>query len=91
MLWFVSANRDGDVFDDPYELNLQRKPNRFMSFGQGGPHVCLGMFLAKLEVKVVLEEMARRVAKIEQTAQHEYLRSNFILGIKRLPVRMTAR
>ena len=91
VLWFVSANRDGDVFDDPYELNLERKPNRFMSFGQGGPHVCLGMFLAKLEVKVVLEEMARRVAKIEQTAQHEYLRSNFILGIKRLPVRMTAR
>ena len=62
-----------------------------MSFGQGGPHVCLGMFLAKLEVRVVLEEMAKRVASIEQTAQHSYLRSNFILGIKKLPVRMTAR
>jgi cytochrome P450 len=91
VLWFVSANRDGEVFDAPYEIRLDRRPNRLMSFGQGGPHVCLGMFLAKLELKVVLEEMARRVATIEQIAQHDYLRSNFILGIKRLPVRMTAR
>lgn len=91
VLWFVSGNRDEEVFDDPYEIRLDRKPNRFMSFGQGGPHVCLGMFLAKLEVRVVLEELARRVATIEQTAPHSYLRSNFILGIKKLPVRMTAR
>jgi cytochrome P450 len=91
VLWFVSGNRDDEVFDDPYEIRLDRKPNRFMSFGQGGPHVCLGMFLAKLEVRVVLEELARRVATIEQTAPHSYLRSNFILGIKKLPVRMTAR
>ena len=91
VLWFVSGNRDSEVIDDPYEIKLDRKPNRFMSFGQGGPHVCLGMFLAKLEVRVVLEEMAARVGQIEQTEQHSYLRSNFILGIKRLPVRMTAR
>ena len=91
VLWFVSGNRDGEVFDDPYGIKLDRKPNRFMSFGQGGPHVCLGMFLAKLEVRVVLEEMAKRVARIEQIAPHSYLRSNFILGIKKLPVRMSAR
>lgn len=91
VLWFVSGNRDSEIIDDPYEIKLDRKPNRFMSFGQGGPHVCLGMFLAKLEVRVVLEEMAARVARIEQIAPHEYLRSNFILGIKRLPVRITAR
>ncbi|MEM1111726.1 MAG: cytochrome P450 [Pseudomonadota bacterium] len=91
VLWFVSANRDEEMFDSPYTIDVERKPNRFMSFGQGGPHVCLGMFLAKLEVRVVLEEMARRVATIEQSAQHDYLRSNFILGIKRLPVHMTAR
>lgn len=91
VLWFVSGNRDSDVFDNPYDIDLTRKPNRFMSFGQGGPHVCLGMFLAKLEVRVVLEEMAKRVATIEQTEPHNYLRSNFILGIKKLPVRMTAR
>lgn len=91
LLWFISGNRDSEVFEDPYEIKLDRKPNRFLSFGQGGPHVCLGMFLAKLEVRIVLEEMAARVEKIEQTAPHSYLRSNFILGIKRLPVRMTAR
>ena len=91
VLWFLSANRDEDVIENPYKIDVERKPNRFMSFGQGGPHVCLGMFLAKLEVRIVLEEMARHVATIEQTTQHDYLRSNFILGIKRLPVRMTAR
>ena len=91
VLWFVSGNRDSEVFENPYQLDLARKPNRFMSFGQGGPHVCLGMFLAKLEVRVVLEEMAKRVKAIEQIAPHSYLRSNFILGIKKLPVRMTAR
>jgi cytochrome P450 len=48
------------------------------------------MHVAKLEVRVVLEELAKRVSRIEQTAQHSYLRSNFILGIKSLPVRMTA-
>ena len=87
VLWFLSANRDEEMFDKPYEIDLLRKPNRYLSFGQGGPHVCLGMFLAKLEVRVVLEELAKRVTKIEQVAQHSYLRSNFILGIKSLPVK----
>jgi cytochrome P450 len=87
VLWFLSANRDEEIFGNPYEIDLMRKPNRFLSFGQGGPHVCLGMFLAKLEVRVVLEELAKRVSKIQQVDQHSYLRSNFILGIKKLPVK----
>ncbi len=91
ILWFVSANRDAEAFGNPYEIDLARSPNRFVSFGQGGPHVCLGMWLAKLEVRIVLEELARQVGSIAQVADHSYLRSNFILGIKRLPVRMTAR
>lgn len=86
VLWFLSANRDNSMFEQPYEIRLDRKPNRFMSFGQGGPHVCLGMFLAKLEVRVVLEELARRVSRLEQPRPHSYLRSNFILGIKKLPL-----
>ena len=90
VLWFHSGNRDERVFENPYDIDLTRKPNKFMSFGQGGPHVCLGMFLAKLEVKIVLEELAKRVATIEQTGQHSYLRSNFILGIKKLPLKMTS-
>ena len=88
ILWFVSGNRDERAFNSPYSIQIDRKPNRFVSFGQGGPHVCLGMFLAKLEVRVVLEELTRKVKKLEQTGPHDYLRSNFILGIKHLPVRM---
>lgn len=88
ILWFVSGNRDERAFESPYDIKIDRKPNRYLSFGQGGPHVCLGMFLAKLEVRVVLEELARSVKSMEQTRRHDYLRSNFILGIKHLPVRM---
>jgi len=91
VLWFLSGNRDDDVFESPYEIDPRRKPNKFISFGQGGPHVCLGMFLAKLEVRVVLEELAARVSRLEQTAPHSYLRSNFILGIKKLPLKLTAK
>jgi cytochrome P450 len=91
VLWFVSANRDETAIADPYRIDPRRAPNPFLSFGQGGPHVCLGMWLAKLEVKIVLQEIAKRVATLEQTDRHEYLRSNFILGIKRLPLRAAGR
>jgi cytochrome P450 len=91
ILWFVSGNRDHDAFDEPYEVKLDRQPNRHIGFGQGGPHVCLGMFLAKMEVGIMLEEVGNSVETLEQTAEHEFLRSNFILGIKKLPLRMTPR
>lgn len=88
LLWFVSGNRDEDAFDNPFELNLRRSPNRHVSFGQGGPHICLGMWLARLEVKILLQELVKRISRIEQVGAHEFLRSNFIGGIKRLPVRI---
>lgn len=88
IFWFVSANRDETVFEDPFELDLLRTPNRHVSFGQGGPHVCLGMWLARLEVRILLQELVKRVKSIEQTGAPEFLRSNFIGGIKRLPVRI---
>jgi cytochrome P450 len=90
VLWFMSGNRDADAIPDPYKIDLTRQPNRFLSFGQGGPHICLGMWLAKLEVRIVLEELAKRLRHIEQTGTHSYLRSNFIYGIKHLPVRIEA-
>ena len=89
MLWFVSGNRDENAFDKPFEVNLRRTPNRHLSFGQGGPHVCLGMWLARLEVRVLMQELAKRITHIEQTAPHAFLRSNFVGGIKSLPVRVT--
>jgi cytochrome P450 len=88
VLWFASGNRDEAAIPDPDRIDLTRPRNPHLAFGQGGPHICLGMWLAKLEVKIVMQELARRVAAIEQTAQHSYLRSNFIHGIKHLPVRV---
>lgn len=91
LLWFISGNRDEAAFANPFEIDLRRTPNRHLAFGQGGPHVCLGMWLARLEVKVLMQEFVQRVAAIEQTGPHEFLRSNFIGGIKRLPVRVRRR
>jgi cytochrome P450 len=91
LLWFVSGNRDERTFANPFSVDLRRGQNRHLSFGQGGPHVCLGMWLARLELRILLEELVRRVKSIEQTAPHAFLRSNFVGGIKRLPVRMVTR
>ena len=86
--WFISANRDESRFETPFEVDLRRTPNRHMAFGQGGPHVCLGMWLARLELRVLLQELVKRVDTIELVGEAEYVRSNFVGGIKRLPVRM---
>ncbi|MCY3768468.1 MAG: cytochrome P450 [Gammaproteobacteria bacterium] len=88
LYWFVSGNRDDSWFDRPFEIDLCRSPNRHMAFGQGGPHICLGMWLARLEIRVLLQELAMRVKSIRQSGDHEYVRSNFVGGIKRLPVRV---
>lgn len=89
LYWWVSGNRDPDAFDsDPMRVDLMRQNNRHLSFGQGGPHVCLGMWLARLEVRVLFQELAKRIKSIEQSAPHEFLRSNFVGGIKKLPVRV---
>ncbi|MDE9450531.1 cytochrome P450 [Aliiroseovarius sp. Z3] len=90
LYWWISANRDEEVFDNPNRVDLNRSPNRHMSFGQGGPHVCLGMHLARLEVRVLFEELAKRVKLVEPAGEHKFLRSNFVGGIKELPVTMQA-
>ena len=91
LLWFVSGNRDERAWDQPFTVRLDRGVNRHLSFGQGGPHVCLGMWLARLEVRVLLQALVQRVARVEQTGPHAFLRSNFVGGIKRLPVRLHRR
>lgn len=87
--WFPSANRDERHFDNPYQIDLTRSPNRHMAFGQGGPHICLGMWLARLEVRVLMQEMAKRIDTIEHNGEKEFVRSNFVGGIKKLPVKVT--
>jgi cytochrome P450 len=91
LLWFVSGNFDEQAFEKPFEVNPTRKPNRHLGFGQGGPHLCLGMWLARLEIRVVLQALVARFSKIEQTGDHAFVRSNFLGGIKQLPVRATSR
>lgn len=88
VFWFISGNRDRAAFENPYNINLERRPNRYVAFGQGGPHVCLGMWLAKLEVKIVIQEITRRLRRLEQAGEQKYLRSNFIGGIRYLPIRI---
>ena len=90
-IWYASANRDEDVFDDPFRFDIERQPNDHLAFGGGGPHFCLGATLARMEIHVLFEELAKRVPTIRGLGPPEPLRSNFIGGIKHLPVDMRAR
>lgn len=90
LLWFVSGSRDERVFDNADTAVLHRKPNHHLAFGQGGPHVCLGMHLAKLEVRIALEELVKRIDRFEAIAPPTWTRSNFICGVKQLHVRAKA-
>jgi cytochrome P450/nitrite reductase/ring-hydroxylating ferredoxin subunit len=89
-IWYAGANYDGEKFADPYRLDVGRAPNRHVTFGLGGPHFCLGAHLAKLEVRLWLEEMIPYLERLELDAEPVRLRSNFFNGIKRLPVRVAA-
>ena len=86
-IWYVSANRDEDIFDDPFRFDITRTPNDHVAFGGGGPHHCLGANLARMEMRLFFEELTRRVPKVEAVGKVDRLRSNFIGGIKHLPVR----
>jgi cytochrome P450 len=89
-IWYISANRDEEVFDRPFEFDILRDPNEHVGFGGGGPHHCLGANLARMEIRVLLEEMARRIPEIELNEDPALLRSNFIAGIKHMPVKFPA-
>jgi cytochrome P450 len=87
-LWYVSANFDEDVFEDPQRFDVARRPNPHVTFGRGGPHFCLGSFLAQLEIRILLEEILARKVRFELTGDPVRLSSNFINGFKSLPVRV---
>jgi cholest-4-en-3-one 26-monooxygenase len=87
-LWYGSANRDEDVFPHADRFDVGRTPNDHLAFGIG-PHFCLGANLARLEIQIMFEELLRRLPDIELAGPVERLRSNFINGIKRMPVRFT--
>jgi methyl-branched lipid omega-hydroxylase len=84
VLWYNSANRDEDVFDQPDRFDVTRTPNEHVGFGGPGPHHCLGANLARREMRVMFREIATRIPDLEITGSPEPLRSNFIHGIKRM-------
>lgn len=86
VLWYTSANHDETVFTDPFDFDITRKPNPHLAFGTGR-HKCLGASLAQLEVRVFFEEFLDRVGSFD-VGEPDRLRSNFIRGIKHLPVKV---
>jgi cholest-4-en-3-one 26-monooxygenase len=88
-IYYCSANRDEEVWDDPFVFDVTRNPNPHVGFGGGGPHFCLGANLARLEMRVLFEALANRLPDIHPAGEPEHLRSNFIGGIKHLPVAFT--
>ena len=88
ILWFVSGNRDKDVFQNPHDPIISRSPNPHISFGQGGVHFCLGIWLARMEVRILLEELIKKIDYIKPLSEPTWTRSNFICGVKSLKVKV---
>jgi cytochrome P450 len=85
LLFYWSANRDEDVFGDPYRFDITRDPNPHVGFGGPGPHFCLGAHLARREITVMFRELAKRIPDIHADGPPDRLLSSFINGIKHLP------
>jgi len=91
VMWFASGNRDEEVFADPYRFDVTRTPNDHVAFGKGSPHFCLGNNLARLEIRLMFETLLPRIGRAELVGDVKRVRSNFVNGIKTLPVRIAAR
>jgi cytochrome P450 len=93
-LWYCSGNRDEDVFDQPFELDIRRWPNDHLTFGAGGAHYCLGANLAKMEIAVVFEELLDRMTDIEVAGDIERFYTPWFInvfgGYKKMPIRFRA-
>jgi cytochrome P450 len=88
VMWYTSANRDEAQFPGADTFDVTRTPNDHVAFGAGGPHFCLGASLARLEARILFEEMLARLPTLAQAGDPVRLRSNFINGIKSLPVQV---
>jgi cytochrome P450 len=90
MLLYQSANRDADVFEAPDEFRFNRKPNKHIAFGYG-PHMCIGQHLAKLELRIMLEELLPRIASLELTGNRKVIQTNFVGGLRNRPMTLVVR
>ena len=86
MLYYASANRDEDVFDDPFDFRIDRQPNRHLGFGIG-EHFCLGANLARRSQRALWLELTRRLDWAELAGEPEQIASSFVVGLKHLPMR----
>ena len=84
-LFYLSANRDETVFENPFEFNPARTPNRHLGFGLGG-HFCLGRLLALTEIRTLMRELQSRVASVELAGTPQWTQSNVVGALKHLPV-----
>jgi cholest-4-en-3-one 26-monooxygenase len=89
VLFYISANYDDSAFAEPHRFDVGRAPNPHVTFGGGGPHFCLGAHLARLEIRVLLEELLATAGVIELVGLPERLRSSWMNGLKHLPVAFT--
>ncbi|MCC8937650.1 cytochrome P450 [Bradyrhizobium sp. Arg68] len=86
MLCYASGNRDEEVFEDPYRFRSDRKPNRHVAFGYGA-HLCLGQYLAKLEMRILFEELLPRLKSLSLDGEVKMTQAYFVNGPKKLPIR----
>jgi cytochrome P450 len=91
VMWFASGNRDEHHFADPYSIDVTRTNVDHMTFGKGSPHLCLGNNLARLEIKLMFQELLPRLAEVELAGDVRRVRSNFVNGIKSFPVTLKER
>jgi cholest-4-en-3-one 26-monooxygenase len=87
VLWYVSANRDEEAFVDPFTFDVDRWPNDHVTFGGGGSHFCLGASLARMELRLIFTELITRMRGIALDGEVEMLRSNFVGGVRHMPMR----
>jgi len=89
VMWHISANRDERVFAEPFRFDITRTPNNHVAFGGGGPHHCLGAYLARMQLRLMIGEIVARIPDMELAAKPELLRSNVLRGVKHMPVVFT--
>ena len=88
LLCYPSGNRDEEIFDDPFQFKVDRSPNRHLAFGHGA-HLCLGKYLAKIEMEIFYEELFKKIENIELNGEPEWVKASFVSGLKSLPIRYT--
>lgn len=86
VIYYASANRDEDVFDSPHTFDIARTPNDHVTFGGGGVHYCLGASLARAEIRATMRQVVERLPNIRLAGEPDRLASDFVNGIKRMPV-----